>query len=224
MRTSVNWLFLLAAGSLFWACGGGSSDAGSSSTAGSTSTATCNSTAPAGTDTAACKTCVEQHCGSQYSVFCSANCNANAQSSACQKATTDLGTCVFSNCLSGCDAGSGLGGAPGDPTSGGTTSSGAGKSSTGGGSSGPGNVLSACYMPDMHSCTVFTVPESQRDLVDSQCTSNNGQSADSCPAKNLVGCCAFGGGTAETCGYDADQSPVSEADCMQLSGTWSTTP
>jgi hypothetical protein len=169
--------------------------------------------------------CVQQQCASQYSAFCSANCNANAQSSACQNATTDVATCVFSSCLSECDTSGNAGGAPGDtPSGGGTTSSGAGKTSAGGGSSGPGNVLTACYMADAHSCNVFTVPESQRELVDSQCTSNSGVSADACPSKNLVGCCTFGGGTAESCGYDADQSPVNEADCTQLDGTWSTTP
>ena len=218
MKTSLNWLLLLGAGSLVWACGNGSSGSGA------TSTSSCNSTSPAGTDSAECKACVQQHCGSQYTAFCSANCNANPQSSACQKATTDVGTCVFSSCLSACDTGGNAGGAPGNtPSGGGTSSSGAGKASIGGGSSGPGNVLTACYMAEMHSCTVFTVPESQRELVDGQCTSNNGVSSEACPAENLVGCCTFGGGTAETCGYDGDQSPVNEADCTQISGTWTTT-
>ncbi|HXK17902.1 MAG TPA: hypothetical protein VNG33_08870 [Polyangiaceae bacterium] len=226
MKTPSNWLLLSVAGSLFWACGGGSSHAGSSSAAGSSSQAgattasDCGGLAQQGPVSAACVACVEQHCSAVYSAFCSANCGSDSQSSACQKATSDLGTCVFSTCLSECDSGSGSGGVGNDPTGSAGATSSAGQSSTG-----IGTVTTACYVAELHACTSYLVLSSQRSVYDGQCDANGGVSSDSCPTDNLVGCCtAPGAGGLERCGYDADQSTVTEDDCVQLDGMWSEQP
>jgi hypothetical protein len=163
--------------------------------------------------------CVEQHCSPAYGAFCSADCGSNSKSSACQKATSDLGTCVFSSCLSECDSGTGSGGAGGDEGSAGANSS-AGQSSTG-----IGTVTTACYVAELHACTGSLVLSSQRSVYDAQCDANGGVSSDSCPTENLVGCCKPpSAGGLERCGYDADQSTVTEDDCAELDGTWSEVP
>jgi len=222
MKNSLLWLLVVTSGSLFWACGGSSND-------GSGSTSNCSSAQHMGDDAPECRSCVEQQCSSQYSAFCSAHCDADSTSAACDQASEDIGSCVFSHCRAECDKTSsgGSGGRGGDAhagtfSAGGSENGTAGEPSTGDPTSGS-TETSSCYVPESHNCTALTVPSSERDVLDKQCTDQGGTAADTCPTKNLVGCCALVGGV-ETCGYDGDMSPVSEEACKQSGGTWRTKP
>jgi hypothetical protein len=229
MKSSLTWLLFLVSGSLIGACGSSNDSSGPNSN--------CSSAQHMGSDAPECRSCVEQHCSSEYSAFCSANCNTDSTSSACDKADQDISMCVFSHCLAQCDKTSsgGSGGTSGTSTGGsdlgsaGTLSAGGsdlgsgGEPSTGGSASSGSTTASSCYVPDTHNCTAFMVPASERDAIDKQCTDQGGVAADTCPTKNLVGCCALTGGV-ETCGYDGDMSPVKQDDCNQSGGTWRTKP
>jgi hypothetical protein len=121
------------------------------------------------------------------------------------------------NCSTECNA-SGAGGAS---SSGGTGEGG----NTGNGETGSEN--SACYIAEQSSCTATAVPTSEKATLDAQCTDAGGVAGDSCPSKDLIGCCTFGGtglaASSKVCSYKTG-SGFDQASCSAASGTWSTRP
>lgn len=94
----------------------------------------CVPTSDFGNASAACKSCVESSCSSEYSALCSAGCtSSNASSSACTQAAQNVGNCILSKCSSQCEDSSSAGGSSNNGTAG-TTSTSGGTSNASGGS------------------------------------------------------------------------------------------
>lgn len=83
---------------------------------------------------------------------------------------------------------------------------------------GGGNATAACTIDD--TCTKQTVPASAADQVKGACEMGGGVASDACASKGVVGCCTVSG--TEICSYK--DGGISEDDCSQTGGTWSTTP
>ena len=83
-----------------------------------------------------------------------------------------------------------------------------------------------CYHADMGICTNTFAPPSYIDMYKMACVSAGGESPDTCPTDHLVGCCTIGpaASASESCYYDTLQNVPTADDCMQTTGTWSTTP
>jgi len=65
------------------------------------------------------------------------------------------------------------------------------------------------------------VPKNIKAAYEGICNGNGGVAADSCATANLVGCCTLSSG--EQCFYKDAKEPITQDNCVKMSGTWSAT-
>ena len=228
MKRLIPLFFVLFGGASAFACG---SDSGSDGGA-------CAPADYRAQVTAACVSCVESSCSTQYQALCNAHCNSGAAgsgqlSSDCSSAVQAVGECADQKCSvcvpddTGASGSTGTGGtgngtggsgtATGGTHSGGTTSSGG---SSSGGTTSTSGTGRACTIGGFI-CNWYPA-STPASAVDMQCTQSGGAISDHCASANLSGCCATPSAT--ICYYQMASSSALESACTQAGGTWGTTP
>jgi hypothetical protein len=104
-------------------------------------------------------------------------------------------------------------------------------SSSPGGGNGSGNgagggmvlVCDESTIATVNQCTKTTgLPASLYSATESMCTQQGGKVVSSCPTSGVIGCCT--NGDSEGCFYTGGTSPMTQAQCTMVGGTWSASP